>query len=206
MPRGAVGPAGTGTQTWLRLKRARCPHDGSPQPQKQQAPGTTPGASMPGRGLERGHRGAGSPGNSPGSVLGRPQHPPCLETTTALLPSGHSGQLPIPTAKGGCSWLQSHHHHSSPPVTFPRIPAGSQPCFSSKLEAKNSPGGAGRKHGMQTGPCEPSWPPPHPSWGVPGPSPRTPGRSQPQDLASRRSPLPAMAAPGSPRVPGWATP
>ena len=192
--------------TSLGLEGARCPHDRSPQPQKQQVPGThwVP-ACRDAASRWGGHRGAGRPGNSPGSVLSQPRHPPWLETTTTVLPSGRSRQLPVPAAKGGCSWLQGRHH-PSPLTTFPSTPAGSQPCFSSKLEAKNSPGGAEREHGVQTGPCEHSCPPPHPSWGVLGPSPRTPSRNQPQDPAPHRSPLPATAAPGSPRVPGWVTP
>lgn len=90
------------------------------------------------------------PGNSLGSVLSLPGW-----KLPQLLPSRLSRQLPFPIAKWGCSWLQDHHH-LSPLMSSPGMPAGSQPCFSSKLEAKISPGGAGREHGGKTSPCEPS--------------------------------------------------
>ena len=62
VPWGAAGPVGTGTQPQLGLEGVRCPHDGRPQPQKQQVPGMTPGATT--LGWVVGHRGADSPGNS----------------------------------------------------------------------------------------------------------------------------------------------
>lgn len=173
-----------------------------PSPKRHQGhTGCQQAGTQPQGGSQRGS----SPGNSPGSMLGRPQHPPWLETSTMLLPSGRCRQLPVLMAKGGCSCLQGHHH-LSPLMTVPCIPAGSQPCFSSELEDKTSPGRAGREHGVQTAPRDPSCPPPHPSPGVPAPSPRTPGRSQPRAPAPCHSPLPATAAPGSPRVPGRAMP
>lgn len=71
-----------------------------------------------------------------------------------LLPFGQGRQLSILNQGGDGSWLWGGHH-PSPIRTFPLIPAGSQLCFSSKVEDKNSLGGAGRE---QSGPCKPSCP------------------------------------------------
>lgn len=117
-----------------------------------------------------------------------------IKLAPASSPAGNQYQAPAlrtqqaaacPRSKGGgCSWLQ-RHHHPSPLKTLPCTPAGSQPCFTAQLEAKNSPGGAGREHGVQTSPWEPSCHPPHPSrggagtlsthpWSKPAPKPSTP--------------------------------
>lgn len=131
---GCGGSCRDRTKPWMGRMRPQW----SPQSHKQQASGTpwVPAFLIP--------------GNSLGSVLSVPGW-----KLPQLLPSRLSRQLPFPIAKGGCSWLQDHHH-LSPLMSFPGIPAGSQPCLSSKLEAKISPEAAGRKHGGQTSPCEPS--------------------------------------------------
>lgn len=157
-----------------------------------------------------GHRGAGSPRNSLGSVLSWPQHPPWLETSTALLPSGHSRQLPVPAAKGGMLLAAA-----SPPPISPNDPPLHPswvsalfylPTRSQKFTGKSWERAWGANQSLRALLSPSASLTGQGSGGVPGPSPRTPGRNQPQNVAPHRSLLPAMAAPGSPRVPGRAMP